>query len=66
MPTGASLTIHPGINLCFSKLLLSQNCNVVLADLAFRPEARDLVDRHSANRAPEPCAVFVKTDVTQG
>lgn len=49
-----------GINYCFAKLLLSKNCNVVIADLALRPEAQKLIDEHTSN----PKAIFVKTDVT--
>ncbi|RGP67479.1 3-hydroxybutyrate dehydrogenase [Fusarium longipes] len=49
-----------GINFEFAKLLLSKNCNVVIADISLRPEAQDLVSQHSSS----PRAVFVKTDVT--
>jgi len=49
-----------GINYEFAKLLLSRNCNVVLADIALRPEAQKLVDSHTKS----PRAVFQKTDVT--
>ncbi|KUI71497.1 15-hydroxyprostaglandin dehydrogenase [NAD(+)] [Cytospora mali] len=52
-----------GINLAFAALLLSRDCNVVLADLALRPEAEALVARHS-DAGKSPRAVFVKTDVT--
>ena len=52
-----------GINLSFAKLLLSKNCNVVIADLALRPEAEDVVNERSAKDS-KPRAVFVKTDVT--
>jgi hypothetical protein len=48
-----------GINYCFAKLLLEKNCNVVIADLALRPEAQKLVDEYTA----QPRAVFVKTNV---
>lgn len=52
-----------GINLSFAALLLSKNCNVVLADLALRPEAETLVAKHNeSNKSPR--AIFVKTDVT--
>lgn len=52
-----------GINLSFTALLLSRGCNVVLADLALRPEAQELVAAHSGpGRSPR--AVFVRTDVT--
>lgn len=49
-----------GINLCFAKLLLLKGCNVVFADLALRPEAKEVVDAHSAG---SPRAVFQQTDV---
>ncbi|EME85080.1 uncharacterized protein MYCFIDRAFT_41376 [Pseudocercospora fijiensis CIRAD86] len=51
-----------GINFCFAKLLLSKNCNVVIADLGLRPEAEKLVGEYSSKDGPK--AVFVKTDVT--
>lgn len=57
------LTNVTGINLSFAKLLLSKNCNVVIADLALRPEAEDVVNERSAKDI-KPRAVFVKTDVT--
>jgi len=49
-----------GINLCFAKLLLSKKVNVVFADLALRPEAKEVVDAHSSGT---PRAVFQQTDV---
>ncbi|KAJ4129788.1 hypothetical protein NW768_006757 [Fusarium equiseti] len=49
-----------GINYEFAKLLLSNNCNVVIADLSLRPEAQDLISQHTSS----PKAIFVKTDVT--
>ncbi|ROV93630.1 hypothetical protein VMCG_08081 [Cytospora schulzeri] len=52
-----------GINLSFAALLLSRDCNVVLADLALRPEAEKLVSAHS-DTSKSPRAIFVKTDVT--
>ena len=48
-----------GINYCFAKLLLEKNCNVVIADLALRPEAQKLIDDYTT----QPRAVFVKTNV---
>jgi len=48
-----------GINYSFAKLLLEKNCNVVIADLALRPEAQKLIDEYTT----QPRAVFVKTDV---
>lgn len=53
-----------GINLSFAKLLLENGCNVLIADLALRPEAQSVVDQYSANSSSSPRAVFQKTDVT--
>lgn len=53
-----------GINLEFAKLLVSLNCNVVLADLALRPEAAEFVSQHEGN-AGGPRAVFIETNVTK-
>ncbi|KAH8657710.1 NAD-dependent 15-hydroxyprostaglandin dehydrogenase [Xylariales sp. PMI_506] len=52
-----------GINLAFAKLLLDNNCNVVFADLALRPEAEDTVKAFGGD-GNAPRAVFQKTDVT--
>ncbi|KAB8076484.1 transmembrane amino acid transporter protein-domain-containing protein [Aspergillus leporis] len=52
-----------GINLAFAKLLLENGCNVLIADLALRPEAQEVVDKHSAPSS-RPRAVFQQTDVT--
>lgn len=52
-----------GINLCFASLLLSQNCNVLFADLALRPEAQKVVDAYSSKNERKPKAAFVQTDV---
>jgi len=41
-------------------LLLEKKCNVVIADIALRPEA----EKHFANFTSSPRAVFAKTDVT--
>lgn len=51
-----------GINLSFAKLLLSKNCNVVIADIALRPEAEEVVKLYSSKESSAR-AVFVKTDV---
>lgn len=51
-----------GINLCFAQLLISHGCNVVFADLALRPEAKEVVDAHQSG---SPRAVFQQTDVTE-
>ncbi|KAF1951308.1 NAD(P)-binding protein [Byssothecium circinans] len=50
-----------GINYCFAALLLSRGCNVLIADLALRPEAQKLLDQYTS----KPRAVFQKTDVTE-
>ncbi|PYH98654.1 hypothetical protein BO71DRAFT_416107 [Aspergillus ellipticus CBS 707.79] len=52
-----------GINLAFAKLLLEGGCNVLIADLALRPEAQAVVDQY-APTSSIPRAVFQKTDVT--
>lgn len=52
-----------GINLAFAELLLRRQCNVVIADLALRPEAQKLVDEHSLKEDGKPRAVFVRCDV---
>ncbi|KAF7902896.1 hypothetical protein EAF00_002798 [Botryotinia globosa] len=53
-----------GINFCFAKLLLSKGCNVLIADLALRPEAEELISKYS-DSSNSPKAVFLKTDVTE-
>ncbi|KAF2728511.1 NAD-dependent 15-hydroxyprostaglandin dehydrogenase [Polyplosphaeria fusca] len=53
-----------GINYCFVQLLLSRGCNVLLADLALRPEAQKLVEQYAEKQEGKPRAVFQKTDVT--
>lgn len=45
------------------ELLLSKNCNVVLADLFLRPEAKEVLSKHQ-DKTKSPRAVFVETDVT--
>ncbi|KAI1498604.1 short-chain dehydrogenase [Biscogniauxia marginata] len=50
-----------GICLSFASLLLARGCNVVIADLALRPEAKQLVSENSGGSTR---AVFVLTDVT--
>ncbi|KAA8647029.1 hypothetical protein EYZ11_005278 [Aspergillus tanneri] len=52
-----------GINLAFAKLLLENGCNVLIADLALRPEANVVVDNYSTP-SNGPRAVFQETDVT--
>ncbi|KAI0104974.1 short chain dehydrogenase [Nemania sp. FL0031] len=52
-----------GINFSFAALLLSEKCNVVLADISLRPEAEKLIEEYS-DRSKSSRAVFVKTDVT--
>lgn len=51
-----------GINLAFATLLLANGCNVLIADLALRPEAKVIVDKHSS-RSGGARAVFQKTNV---
>jgi NAD(P)-dependent dehydrogenase (short-subunit alcohol dehydrogenase family) len=54
-----------GINLAFAQQLLAGGCNIVIADLALRPEAQELVNAHSATSSTgQGRAVFQKTDVT--
>jgi NAD(P)-dependent dehydrogenase (short-subunit alcohol dehydrogenase family) len=55
------LTQCTGINYHLAKQLLERNCSVLIADLALRPEAEELVKKYSSG---SPKAVFVKTDVT--
>lgn len=45
----------------FARLLLENGCNVLIADLALRPEAKVVVDRYSTSASR---AVFQQTDVT--
>ncbi|KNG90463.1 NAD-dependent 15-hydroxyprostaglandin dehydrogenase [Aspergillus nomiae NRRL 13137] len=52
-----------GINFAFAKLLLEHGCNVLIADLALRPEAQELVDKYSKSSS-SPRAIFQRTDVT--
>ncbi|GKZ34393.1 hypothetical protein AbraIFM66950_004624 [Aspergillus brasiliensis] len=52
-----------GINLAFAKLLLSRNCNVVIADISLQSEAEKLIAQYGGLHS-SPRAVFVKTDVT--
>lgn len=52
-----------GINYSFAVLLLSRNCNVVIADLSLRPEAEEFIAKHN-DSSKSPRAIFVKTDVT--
>ncbi|KAL9012891.1 MAG: hypothetical protein Q9173_002381 [Seirophora scorigena] len=53
-----------GINLAFARLLLRNQCNVLFADLALRPEAKEVVDAHSSSRSSAR-AVFQETDVRE-
>lgn len=53
-----------GINFCFAELLLSKGCNVVIADLALRPEAKELISKYSTSSKGAK-AVFQQTDVTE-
>jgi 3-hydroxybutyrate dehydrogenase len=54
-----------GINYCFAKLLLQKQCNVIFADLALRPEAKELVSQYSSKSKFDcPRAIFHQTNVT--
>lgn len=53
-----------GINLEFARILLNNGCNVVIGDIALRPEAQKLVDEHSGSGSDKAQAIFVKTDAT--
>ncbi|KAH6716539.1 hypothetical protein BKA61DRAFT_306732 [Leptodontidium sp. MPI-SDFR-AT-0119] len=52
-----------GINLCFAIKLLEKGCNVIIADLALRPEAEAVVSKYPLTSSGAK-AVFQKTDVT--
>jgi 3-hydroxybutyrate dehydrogenase len=51
-----------GINLSFAKLLLENECNVLIADLSLRPEAKAVVEQYSGQSTPNQ-AKFQQTDV---
>ena len=51
-----------GICLEFTKLLLENNCNVVVADLSLRPEAEPVINGTGSQGKAK--AAFIKTDVT--
>ncbi|KAL8857669.1 MAG: hypothetical protein Q9178_005834 [Gyalolechia marmorata] len=53
------------INLAFAHLLLRRQCNVVFADLALRPEAKQIVAAHSSPSRAAGRAVFQQTDVRE-
>ena len=55
----------PGINFCFARLLLQNQCNVVFADLTLRPEAQEIVSGYSLNSSAKAKAVFQETDVQE-
>ena len=50
-----------GINYELAKLLLSKGCNVLIADIALRPESQALLDQYKSGT---PRAIYHKTDVT--
>ena len=52
-----------GICLSFTKLLLSQTCNVLIADLKLTPEAEELVASNDGNSGAGR-VVYKQTDVT--
>lgn len=49
-----------GICLAFTKKLLDEGCNVLVADLALGPDAQEVIDKGGSSAK----AAFVKTDVT--
>ncbi|KAI5285288.1 hypothetical protein KEM54_000688 [Ascosphaera aggregata] len=49
-----------GIGCSFATLLLAKAYNVIIADLALRPESQTLIDRYTDS----PKAIFVQTDVS--
>ncbi|KAK5311132.1 hypothetical protein LTR93_011824 [Exophiala xenobiotica] len=51
-----------GINLAFAKALFHKGCQVLIADISLRPEARAFID--SAPQEKRPRVVFQETDVT--
>jgi 3-hydroxybutyrate dehydrogenase len=53
-----------GLNLALAQKLLTKGCNVLLADLALRPEAQKIVDSHTNPVESQGRAVFKPTDVT--
>lgn len=57
----AALVTGGGSGICLelTRKLLAAGCSVVIADLALRPEAEEVVAK-----AFEPRAVFIKTDVS--
>ena len=54
-----------GICLSFARLLLSKKCNVVFADIALRPEAKEIVSAHSSPSSSSGRAIFQETDVRE-
>ncbi|KAJ9616912.1 hypothetical protein H2200_000632 [Cladophialophora chaetospira] len=62
--TGAGSGINEGINLCFAKALVAKGCNVLIADLALRPEAKEFADANSSSVVFQKCDVTSWTDLT--
>lgn len=66
-----SNTVYTGINLEFARVLLRNDCNVLLADLKLRPEAQELVEQyqqqqHADKKTTKSArAVFHRTDATK-
>lgn len=52
-----------GINFEFTKLLLENGCNVMIADLCLRPESEALIKEHSTESKAR--AIFQQTDVRE-
>lgn len=50
-----------GINFAFAQVLLEKGCNVLIADLVLRSEAKEFYDKYTKS----PRAVFQKSDVTK-
>lgn len=53
-----------GICLEFTRLLLRNSCNVLIADQALTADAEKLVEEHGAKVEGKPRVVYKKTDVT--
>lgn len=53
-----------GINLEFARVLLNNGCNVVVGDIALRPEAQKLYAEYDGSSSDKARATFVKTDAT--
>ncbi|KAH8691876.1 NAD-dependent 15-hydroxyprostaglandin dehydrogenase [Talaromyces proteolyticus] len=54
-----------GLNFCFAKALLSKGCNIVLADVALRPEAKEFLECNQFRSPGSARAIFQKCDVSK-